>query len=180
MVERKLPSLIQQNTTNIATVDARLNTVVNQTEKFLNELYDRQEQMEGDQERARVDDPKSSFLIYKHGLSYAQLREGAPRKAIYDVVDLFFKEVLGAQPADFPVNAVVVLGADKAQQAGWEPDKVGLLVTTGRKGAWTAMVSRYALFECLEDWHARRAPTAPFYSIQENKTVKARDQDKHV
>ena len=178
-VDKKLPEAIQKNTDAIAATDVKLNMVVQQTEKFLNEIYDRQEVLEHAQEKMREEDQKDSFLMYKHGLSYDQLRE-SPRTPIYAVVDFFFREVLGTQPQDFPVNKVIVLGVDKTEQRGLLADQVGLLVITGRKGAWTAMVHHYALFERLQDWHARRQQTDRYYSIKDNLTFKAQQQDKKV
>ena len=73
------------------------------------------------------------------------------------------------------------MGAARSEREGKLPDEVGLIVYTGRWGAWDAMVSRYSLFQRLMEWHAGgsggQQTDDPFYSIKQNLTPSERVHD---
>ena len=170
-----MPEAIAKNTTAIAKVETKLENITEQSEIFLNQLQNQQAQLEREQEAARAEGLKASFLMYAHGLTFDDLRAPPPRDAIYHTVERFITRVLGAPLSDFLINSIQVIGLQKAEQTGMESEQVGLLVITGRQGAWHAMVNRYGLFQRLQEWHqGGRQDGEPKYSIKENLTPKGR------
>ena len=107
-VGQKLPQAIETNTQNITKVENSVTALAEDSKKSIAELREGYLKLAQAQDWQRGEDLKSSFLMYKHNLTYEELKAPYPYTALYAVVEKFFLDVFGAPLSEFPINKIKV------------------------------------------------------------------------